>query len=969
MDSHVEGRLHPAIVIGLGGLGTATIETAYRRLAAAYGHLPRVMNVFQFLAIDTRRGGQVRRVLPANCYYELGGFDGRRYVKVRGREDQGFAEAQPRLAHGADPDQLYPSRYMDRGAGGHRSDGHLALMRNYERIRDAVRRARDSAVDVLASQAVQCPSITVYICNSISGGTGSGMALDVAFMVRELLSGCRVRIYPFSMTPAVIDLIAGDLEQSRRWANGYATLLETDFFLNQQRRAPYSLRLDGREIINSEDRPYDLVHLIDTMNRDGRKVNSEKVLSGAVADIIFHLCAAQSSDRVADPLDNLQFEAGNESHLHVFSGELKPRVYGSAAVAVLGFPIERIARYVATRLIGLSRPIVSPLDQEIDEQGRAQLELLLGQAGRETLEEEARSRLTITDDPGDELRSVRLRDLHSHAQDLDSRAAREVHRDRGRFEERDRREMAGQASGAVHSFVFGDPGGLLFGADPARVVVALRALVLFDEYLAGLLDATSADSLAASRRKGELDAQARLGAPPTTLINPLTRGRILRQHYANWVTGRDQGRKRVLVSEVVSEVCQTLHREVAREVAALNQACALARALWSTAESIADHTFGQAPSQAAGLTLDVLADEDARAWVEEEVVDRLVGTDEVRATAAAVAEWLSDLALRAAESDGGKRRSGGANRKSSEGPVTQLIARRARDARPALAHITVWEALVIEAGLRGAAQGEDLRNYIVGRVQDVAALASPLYNIVDPVGIDLHHISLLVVDEDGYAPVRRDHSLPDLHELVGSVIGRFTPVEAVGPQASYEISVLRFEYGAPLGLFSPLSEYRRIYRQVTETQSVSVHTDNRHLTDERYRLPDPGFAVIEPWRLTFVVAGHVAEAPLLKRDEEGAYHWMEPAGGQTSRPTRLEAKRAFQESYNTDGTLCRLVAARWNGLQAKVQRESLKEVEASLEAVLTNGFGDQADAQAERQDVLADLRAVREVIASERYWV
>jgi len=298
-----------------------------------------------------------------------------------------------------------------------------------------------------------------------------------------------------------------------------------------------------------------------------------------------------------------------------------------------------------------------------------------------------------------------------------------------------------------------------------------------------------------------------------------------------------------------------------------------------------------------------------------------------------------------------------------------LIARRARDARPALAHITVREALVIEAGLRGAAHGEDLRNYIVGRVQDVAALASPLYNIVDPVGIDLHHISLLVVDEDGYAPVRRDHSLPDLHELVGSVMGRFTPVEAVGPQASYEISVLRFEYGAPLGLFSPLSEYRRIYRQVTETQSVSVHTDNRHLTDERYRLPDPGFAVIEPWRLAFVVAGHVAEAPLLKRDKEGAYHWTEPAGGQTSRPTRLEAKRAFQESYNTDGTLCRLVAARWNGLQAKVQRESLKEVEASLEAALTKGFGDQADAQAERLDVLADSRAVREVIASERYWV
>lgn len=962
--AYVEGKLHPTILVGLGGLGTAAIEAIYLRLLRTYGHLHKVMNVFQFLAIDTRRGGQVKHVLPLSCYYELGGFDGRRYVKVRGREDEAFAEAQPHLASG----QLYPSRYMDRGAGGHRADGHLALMRNYERIREAVRRARDLAVDVLDSQAVQCPSVTVYVCNSISGGTGSGMANDVAFMIRDLLSGCRVRIYSFSMTPAVVDLMAGDLEQSRRWANAYATLLETDFFLNQQRPAPYSLRLDCREVVNAEDRPFDLVHLIDTMNRDGRKVNNEKVLTGAVADIVYHLCAAQSSDNVADPLDNLQFEAGNECWLHAYSGELKPRVYGSGAVAVLVFPIERLARFVAARLIGFSRPFVFPDRVEVEEKAQATLELLLGRVGRDALEEGAGLRLSVADSPLGELRGIPRRDLDARARSLDANRDRETRRDRKRFQERERRAMEAEVRRALRDFIFATTDGVLAGADPGRVAVAERTLELYETYLARLLDPTAEDGLAAARREGESEAGIKLTLPPFS-FNPLTRGRVLRRHFAGWVSRRDRGRRRALVAEVVTEVCCGLGREAARSLAALRQACGMARALWDTAESTADHTFGRSTAEGDRLAIEVLGDEDARGWVEEAVVEPLAGAGEVKATASAVAGWLSDLARQAAASDGTDRRRAGTGRRAADGPVAQLMAQRARAARPALAGTTVWKALTIEAGLRGAGQGEALRNYITGKVQDVVYLASPLYNITDPVGIELHHISLLVADEDGYAPVRRDKSLPGLRELVSSAIGRFTPVQAVGPEAPYEISVLRFEYGAPLGLFSPLAEYRRIYRQVTETQSVPLLTDNRFFTDERYRLPDPSLAVIEPWRLAFLVAGHVAEAPALKRDEEGAYHWTEPAAGATSRPTRLETKEAFRKSFSTDGTLCRMVASSWNGLAAKVQREHLKEVEASLEAALAKGFGEGADAAAEREDVAADLRAVRDVITSERYWI
>ncbi len=59
-----------------------------------------------------------------------------------------------------------------------------------------------------------------------------------------------------------------------------------------------------------------------------------------------------------------------------------------------------------------------------------------------------------------------------------------------------------------------------------------------------------------------------------------------------------------------------------------------------------------------------------------------------------------------------------------------------------------------------------------------------------------------------------------------------------------------------------------------------------------------------------------------------------------------------------DGTLCRTVASHWNGLEAKPQREHLKELEASLEAALAKGFVNQSDTATEREDIAADLKAV-----------
>lgn len=291
-------RFHPTLIIGVGGAGTMVIERVHGRVHEAFGKLPELMRPFQFLAFDTQKRGQAERPMPPECYFELGGLDGRRFTRVLSREDHRFRDLLPPLNRSEQP---YPSRSMDRGAGANRIDGFIAFLANQEVIRSAVCRARDRAVDILDSRTVEKPSISVYVVNSLSGGTGSGMFINLAYLLRGLLEGYRVKIYGVALTPGVVDLFAGDLERDRRIANAFASLLEVDFYSNQLRGVPYSLCAGDSHVIDGENRPFDLVYLMDTTNRQGRHVNSYNVIINSVADMLYVLSAQQASDDVHAP--------------------------------------------------------------------------------------------------------------------------------------------------------------------------------------------------------------------------------------------------------------------------------------------------------------------------------------------------------------------------------------------------------------------------------------------------------------------------------------------------------------------------------------------------------------------------------------------------------------------------------------------------------------------------------------------
>lgn len=119
-------------------------------------------------------------------------------------------------------------QYFANGAGGVRNNGHVACCFNYQSIVNALDAAL-SRITTLGNQQGESRTreVQANIVAFVGGGTGSGIAVDIAVMIRELLASrqFKQRINLFCMLPEPIRGVSlSDL--SWRKSNATACLLE-----------------------------------------------------------------------------------------------------------------------------------------------------------------------------------------------------------------------------------------------------------------------------------------------------------------------------------------------------------------------------------------------------------------------------------------------------------------------------------------------------------------------------------------------------------------------------------------------------------------------------------------------------------------------------------------------------------------------------------------------------------------------
>ena len=127
------------------------------------------------------------------------------------------------------------------GAGGVRQLGRFQLFRNIDEVVNKLKAKLNAILAHSPTTPPSAASMNVLICSSLSGGTGSGTALDMAYIVRQIIQSehaayaSGMKMYGmFVMPENIIKKAALDSTRVEELqANTYAAMKEIDYWMRQ----------------------------------------------------------------------------------------------------------------------------------------------------------------------------------------------------------------------------------------------------------------------------------------------------------------------------------------------------------------------------------------------------------------------------------------------------------------------------------------------------------------------------------------------------------------------------------------------------------------------------------------------------------------------------------------------------------------------------------------------------------------
>lgn len=284
-------RTIPSLVVGLGGTGKRALTHLKRRIFDTYGveELPWI----RLLSIDTdsatvnnppvisQRDGsfislgttETRLIDQSDTPQVISNLDA--------PENRHIKEWYP------DPDMKVDFPKAARGSGQIRMFGKIGLYKGdslhstYRWLQQASHEVSDPAAwanfpSFRVDQNVQF----VYVICSLCGGTGSGMFLDVAYLLRKIVGvdPSTKRFVGIFVMPEVYEPVIENQHIKRIYANAYAALREMDYLLNSPKRS-YLIKGKDHTFVDfkGDVTPFDFVFLFNNKNRRGSVISQRQV--------------------------------------------------------------------------------------------------------------------------------------------------------------------------------------------------------------------------------------------------------------------------------------------------------------------------------------------------------------------------------------------------------------------------------------------------------------------------------------------------------------------------------------------------------------------------------------------------------------------------------------------------------------------------------------------------------------------
>ena len=277
-------KIRRSLFIGRGGTGMRTILHLKKLFLETYGEVPGMIG---FLGVDTDRG-EYSKELELKNVASMGFIDDSEiYVEGQNKGNKVRLERNEQVQITVEHPQALFKRNRDdygwmpsnsihallsltHGAGAVRTNGRFAIIANSESVEERVNMALTKVARASAvgdKYELIDNKTDVYLIFSFGGGTGCGIFIDMAYLIRRI-AGDNCKLAGFGMLPEVFKAqMTNGVDRVR--PNAYGAMMDLDWLMGHDLDDnPIKLPLEGGKTWSTNYTPFDACILVDNKNRN-----------------------------------------------------------------------------------------------------------------------------------------------------------------------------------------------------------------------------------------------------------------------------------------------------------------------------------------------------------------------------------------------------------------------------------------------------------------------------------------------------------------------------------------------------------------------------------------------------------------------------------------------------------------------------------------------------------------------------
>ncbi len=342
-----EKSMVPTVLVGVGGTGHEVLSRVRRLIEDTYGSLNN-FPIISFLIIDTDKDYKVTNPSAAGLSFK---DNEKHWASVAGKEARNMMTNMgnfPWISRWFPRELERNLGALEAGAGQIRACGRFAFFCNYyaiqQKFNEACSRIKGKENFMLDRYGIKVSptGLNVFVTGSISGGTGSGMLIDIGYCIRHWLRG--------EASPLVTAIVpmpnafAGINVGERVLANGYAALMELSYFSDYRTEYVSQFSNNLRDEVRSQLPPFDFTYLVGTKNGESEfKLDQIREM---IAQNIFLDLTSDFSPHKRSIRDNIKSAWASQDP----GGRGYPKNFMSFGLSTIEIPIAQIRTSISNRL-------------------------------------------------------------------------------------------------------------------------------------------------------------------------------------------------------------------------------------------------------------------------------------------------------------------------------------------------------------------------------------------------------------------------------------------------------------------------------------------------------------------------------------------------------------------------------------------------------------------------------------------